>query len=501
MRWPAALALCACGGGSSASTLALVLDIPNGPLDPQGFTSVDVVIHEPGAADVTLSAELVGGAFALGKIAPSEAATIEATLRNDSRAAVGYGRTGVAAALRDGVEIAVPVRRPIVYLAGVASTEMDAGPLWEERPATFSDLAAGATLNGMTTLTGRAVLIVSAGGELYQIAQDASATTGALTGSAHVAPVAAADHKVGAALAGDIAGEVLDGAGADDGSALAIGTTQQLVAFDPVAGGARMLAAGGAFDKVALVGGATGALAAVAIKRGASCTTSELWWAPLDGGAAKLVATGGFADVAADRGHAYYVDGCTGELGEVTAAAATKLRTLMGATGTATALAVSRDQAYVGLASQPSTLALVVAALHGSEPPRVLWSEREQQVLRPIGFPTVQRELEASSVTIGHLELGAGGDYAALSTVAHLDGDEIPTVRFPEMHIDSEELRVFDAATGGTVQRYRSTCDGSLLISPGELSDWECATVAGQGSAGTGLDHHIRSMTFQFGKK
>ena len=48
MRWLAALALfAACGGSKQASAadagnVSLVLDIPNGALDPQGYTSVEI---------------------------------------------------------------------------------------------------------------------------------------------------------------------------------------------------------------------------------------------------------------------------------------------------------------------------------------------------------------------------------------------------------------------------------------------------------------------------
>ena len=510
MRWPGALALCAigaavsaaCGGSDPPAQLSLVLDIPNGPLDPQGFTSVDVVLHEASGHDVALSADLADMKFALGKIAPATGVAIEATLRSDSGAAVGYGRATVPA-LEDGGEVSVAIRRPIIYLAGVSSTELQAGELWQERPATFSDLSIGTALDGTTTLASPAVLMISAGPSLYQVEQDTSTTTDALLGAAHVAKISTADHKVDAARTGDIPGEVLDGAGSDDDTVLAIASATQLTAFDLGSPGGPRVLATGRFDKVAIVSDAAGGPVAVAIKRGptaTACTTSELWWAPLAAGAEAphMVAKGGFGDVASDRGHAYYVDACTGELGELTATGTVKNRTIV---GTPTALAVSNGQAYVGLESQPATLSLVVASFASAEPVRLLWTETELQIVRPAMPPTVQRELEAGTVHIRHLEIGAGGDYVALSTTAQFDGDAISEVRFPEMHIKGEELRVFDAATGGNVQRYRSTCDGSVFSIQSDLHDWSCATIAGQDDATVDHDHHIRSMTFQFGKK
>src|SRR5262245_35218702 len=94
----------ACGGGGTqppAGGVSLVLDIPNGALDPNGFTTVEVVLHEP-SGDVIRSATVADGAFDLGAIDPSASVSVEATLRNDSGAAVGYGRTATTAAVSGG---------------------------------------------------------------------------------------------------------------------------------------------------------------------------------------------------------------------------------------------------------------------------------------------------------------------------------------------------------------------------------------------------------------
>jgi hypothetical protein len=104
-------------------------------------------------------------------------------------------------------------------------------------------------------------------------------------------------------------------------------------------------------------------------------------------------------------------------------------------------------------------------------------------------------------VVIPHLEVGAGGDYIALTTSAHFHGVELTNL-FPEMTIDTEELRVFAAASGGVIQRYRSWCDGVVIVRGVEIDGWECSAAAGQSAAAMGsLEHHIGSMTFQFGKK
>ncbi|HEY6179145.1 MAG TPA: hypothetical protein VIX73_32045 [Kofleriaceae bacterium] len=526
MRWLGALALVgACGGTSSPSTpVSLVLDIPNGVLDPKGYTTVEIVLHEPDG-DVTRTTAVDGsGNFGLDRIDPSNSVSVEATLRNNSGAAMGYGRTAVAAQLASGATITVPVRRPIAYVAGTVSRDADNNPQtpalhWTEAPATYADLSTSAPLDGKSVVGSNAVLMIAAGPNLFMVTQATSDPVGALTGAAQLMPLSSADHAVGTALPGTMTGAVIDGAGSDDGAQLVIGTTTQLFAVDTASGAARPLADGN-FARVAILTSDTGEIDAIAIKNrgattGACATTAELWWAPLTGGGmAHMVATGGFSDVATDRGHAYYVDACKGELGEATATT-TKLLLAIPGTGTAagatagkpTALAVSNGQAYIGVeipppgTGMPATSSLLVAAIGSSDPPGTLWTERAQQVLDVVATPDVQRLLSASSVVFGHLEVGAGGDYVALSTSAHFHAAAIPNL-FPEMTIDTEELRVFAAASGGVVQRYRSWCDGVLRNDGSELSGWECTAATGQSAPAADMfEHHIGSMTFLFGKK
>ena len=533
MRWLGALALLGACGGKQApppdgGAVSLVLDIPNGMLDPRGYTTVQLVLHEP-KRDVTQTATVDGaGNFTLDRIDPSDSVSIEAWLRNDSGAAVGYGRTAVAAALAGGAQITVPVRRPIAYFAGTVSRDADGDPQttplhWTGAPATFADLSAGAALDGKSQIGGSAVLMIGGGPSLYMVGQATSDPNGALTGPAKVTPISTVDHTMAAALSGAMTGAVLDGAGADDGSQLVVGTATQLFAIDAATGAVRALA-DGSFARVAILTADNGELDAVAIKNrgattGACAMTAELWWAPLTGasaGPAHMVAVGGFSDIATDRGRAYYVDACTGELGELTSSAAQKLLAIPG-TGTAagagagkpTALAVSNGQAYIGVETPPGTgpmapaiAALLVTSTASADGMRTLWTEGATQVLDVTSQTDVQRKLSASSVVIPHLEVGAGGDYIALTTSAHFHGDEIVDL-FPEMTIDTEELRVFAAATGGVIARYRSWCDGIIIRRRVlELSGWECSAAAGQSAAfDDTLEHHIGSMTFLFGKK
>src|SRR5262245_21473212 len=261
MRWLGVLAVvCACGGKAPPppSGVALELDIEEGTqLAPSGATSVELILHERTRdgqlRDVVLSTNLTPdpanparSGFDFTGIDPSESVSIEATLRNDSGAAVGYGRTDVATALAGGADIVIKVRRPILYIAGQVSNPPPGdptGPLrWTEVPATYSDLSVGAPLDGKAQVGSSAVMMIGAGHNLYMIAQATSNPNGVLTGPARVVPIATADHQMGSALSGTMMGAVNDGAGADDGTTLVIGTTMQLFVVDATGGTATPLA-------------------------------------------------------------------------------------------------------------------------------------------------------------------------------------------------------------------------------------------------------------------
>lgn len=526
--------------------MTLTLATPGGALDPKGFTSVDLVLHAP-SGDVWLSSSVAktemstGAAFSGIDLPPGTKVSIEATLRNDTHVAVGYGRTAVDAALLDEAMIEVPVRRPIAYIAGAVSRDADGRAStpalhWTEAPATFADLAMGTRLDGKTQVGAQAVLMIGAGPTLYMLTQAITDPNGVLNGPAKIVPISSKDHQPLEALSGTVTGAVADGAGTDDGTTLVVATSTNLFAVttacDPAPcpsgaqpGMAKALADGN-FARVALVTGPTSEINAIAIKNRASatpgaCSASELWWVPVvpaDGAALappQKVATGGFCDIATDRGHAYYIDTIKNELGEVSLDASGKvigraIRVLPALAGTPsdkpTALAVSNGQAYIGIESPPATTSLLVVSTTVSmdrevDQPRTLWSESAHQIARATDFVGVQRQLDATSASIDHIEIGAGGDYVALTTTAHFEGTPIVAANFPGMTIDTEELHVFDASSGGVVQRYRSWCAGILDFTPGDIENWSCASAEGQTAAARDFDHHINSMTFLFGKK
>jgi hypothetical protein len=508
-----ALALAGCGADPPVTgdgAASIVLDIPNGVLDPPGYTSVQVTLHEAGG-DTVRSAPVVDGHFDLGDLDPRAAVSLEAVLRNDNGAAVGYGRTAVAADLAAGAAVTIQVRRPILYIAGVNYSLSGTTKNWFGLPATFSDLAASTTLDGKTTAADKPALMVAAGPSLYAFDHDVVATTGNLTGPARIRTVSTADHALGAQLGTLPAGLVQDGAGSDDGQLLVVGTTEKLYLVDARPGApapVRELATGN-FGRVAVVVGEGGALGAVAIKNRVATTgtcspTAELWWFGGVGNEtadAKMLATGGFADVAADRGRAWYVDACKGELGE---ALPTGVRPGRADLGKPTAIAVSNGQAWIGIErTAPVALALVVAPVDAASGAlRTLWSEPQDQIVSAVDYPGVERRLTGQSATFLQLEIGAGGDYVAAATAGTFHGVRVSAANFPDMDMETRELRVFDAASGGSVERYRSWCLGTLTYQVNDIRAWRCATSTGQTAPATAdREHRMSSMTFLFGKK
>jgi len=509
MRRLLLVALVGCGADGPASTSAsIMLDIPNAALDPKGYTSVEVKLRDA-SGETVRSAAVVSGAFDLGDFDPRSGVSIEAVLRNDSGAAVGYGRTPAALDLIAGETITVQVRRPIVYIAGLKAMGSQSTRTWFGVPATFSDLSTGEPLDGNTLVGDKPVLMIAAGPMLYAINQAASSPDGTLTGTATISPISTGDHTQGAPIPGAMTGAVQDGAGSDDGRTLIVGTSDKLFVVDtsPEAAAPVREIAAGSFGRVAMIAGRDGGLGAIAIRNrvsttGACSPTAELWWIQNTGGEvvdARMIATGGFADVASDGGRAWYVDACKGELGE---ALATGVRAVRADLGRPTALAVSNGQAWIGLEASP-TLSLVVTPVEASTgAPRTLWTERQQQVLAATDYPGVERLLTAQSATFQQLEVGAGGDYIAASATGSYYGGAIIAANFPEMNIQTDELRVFDAASGGIVHRYRSWCDGFYRVALGDIDTWECSLITGQTApAVAARRHRIQSMTTLFGKK
>src|SRR5262245_45918323 len=230
-------ALGACGGTSSPSggDVPVNIAIQHGALEPKGYTTVDLLLHGTlnGAPnDVRRSTAIDAGTGATASfdaidLDPGSSVSVEATLRNDSGTALAYGRTELDASFIADSAITVKVRRPIAYIAGAVSRGGDGSPQspsqhWSEVPATFSDLPVGAPLDGKAQVGSQAIMMIAAGASLYQVTQGIMDPLGGLIGPANVTQISTDDHQAMGALDGSMAGAVVDGAGADNGSTLAV---------------------------------------------------------------------------------------------------------------------------------------------------------------------------------------------------------------------------------------------------------------------------------------
>src|SRR5262245_28671334 len=251
------------GGGGNVT---LTLDIPNAALDPKGYSFVDVVLHLP-SSDIVRTASVVGNAFDLGAIDPADDVWVEATLRTESNAAVGYGRSAGAMKIEAGTNITVQVRRPIVYFSGLVSNTnpMTMATTWSEAPATFSDLSTSGALDGHATIGGMAVLMVAAGPDLFMIEQATSNPSGMLMGPATIQPISTGDHSIKTPLSGSMTGGVVDGAGTGDGSWLVIGTSTSLFLINTQSGMATSVASGN-FSRVAVIDKTDGTSTALVVQ-------------------------------------------------------------------------------------------------------------------------------------------------------------------------------------------------------------------------------------------
>src|SRR6185312_11287002 len=103
----------------------------------------------------------------------------------------------------------------------------------------------------------------------------------------------------------------------------------------------------------------------------------------------------------------------------------------------------------------PAKVSLISASISGSDPPRTLYSSNAVQVVESLDDPGVQRSMDADTAVFNALEVGAGGDYVAATVSSHYLGSAIADANFPQIEMFVDELRVFDAASGAAVQRYR----------------------------------------------
>lgn len=500
------LVIASCGSPSAVTPIELDLTFPGDNLDPVDYTNVEVRVH--GEQELDRVAAIVGDRFDLGGIETMTATSIEAVLRDDSGTMKGYGRISGSLELAPGTQISMPVRRPLLYTAGLVSSDVDGNPTtndlkWTHVPATRVDLSDSAPLDGSTMVGQGAVATLAAGPRLFIIRQATTDPTGGFTGPVMIDEISGADPAMATPLSISLDGAIVDAAGSDDGRTLLVATSTALYAIDVDSSMSTMISQGN-FARVA-VSMRDDVVTALAIADSGSCTSPARLYsirgAFSTGFEVHELAPGGYADVAALAGRTFYIDACAGTLGEVLGDTPTLLATNL---AHPTTLAVAGNGAWIGLepiaSSGPPSLSLVNVPLASSATaPHVVFSHPTTQFVQATQYPDVNRSVTATSMHFSGLELGGGGDFVAFASVVSYSGEAIVEANIPKMQIDTDELWVLDTASGAIVRWYLSWCDGTIVVMFGDIAQWGCATSTGQSAARTGFEHRIRSLAVIFG--
>ena len=507
---------------TASGGVSLVLDIPNGRARSQGLHRRSrSSLHEPtGDIDADRRPSTPTAPSISATIDPTTGVSIEATLRNDSGAAVGYGRTAAAAALRRRREIVVPVRRPIAYIAGTVSTRHERRtrrrrPAWTEAPATFSDLSVGDDARRHDAARqprgpddrGRSEPV-------HGRPRRPATPTGALTGprDAH-AGVDRRSHGRRRA------------AGLDDRRRARRRRQRRRQAardrhHDAAVRGRHHDRRGARARRRQLRAGRDRRRRRPRSTRSRSRTAARppgpARRPPSCGGRRSAgeraggapVATGGFSDIATDRGHAYYVDACKGELGEASA----RDRCVEHADRGSRRRQADRARGVErpGVHRRRDSRRRRSASLAGGRRVDRRPTRRARCGPRPrsrCSTRSTSRTCSASStrssVVFDHLEIGAGGDYIALTTSAHFHGvashrGELP--RDDDRHRGAARVRRRDRRRSSSATAAGATASCRIGSTTSAAGSARRRPARPRPPTAT-LEHHIDSMTFLFGKK
>ena len=199
--------------------------------------------------------------------------------------------------------------------------------------------------------------------------------------------------------------------------------------------------ADGEFDRVTMLIGLDRGVSAVAVRTaarppararapptscGSAASAARPRWAR-----STTVATGGFSDVASDRGHAYYVDQCKGELGEVTMSGITSKRTNLGrATARRGVGRAGVDRRREARQAGAGLAGLRLDQRQRSAAHAVL-EQRACRSSRPSTTRACSARWMPTPPVFNQLEVGAGGDYVATTVSSHYSRQLDPRRQLP----------------------------------------------------------------------
>ena len=515
-----------CGAGSMLAGLAgcsaaanqpvaIVLDIPNGPLEPKGAATVEITLNSITSNDAVIRTANVSasGAFDIGEMPKNQAGRIEAALRSESGALIGYGRSVEVVRFDQGGTATVPVRRPMLYLgSGTSVFKADANdnPVtnsWATRPAVVADLSPDATAIGTSPrLATNAGYLVAAAGTIYGLQQNID-SDGRGNSAVTLVELRSEDHTPGPARPIAVTGDIREAAGSDDGQEIAVATSDGAWLVHVASGTTDRLATG-AYDRITLRDvGADSTQHEVFALSGrvadySNCTAVaklERVTITTDTPNKTLIAMGAISDISTANGRIFFSNVCTGKISEITATGTVEVRVTG---GHPTNLVASDTQMWFSEVRGTIDRSFAVSSLvlSSNDPPRLLWQTPATLLLLTSVIEGVQRTLKPNTAEMDELTL-VSNEFIALRTRMTFDVPRPDFTNLPRTAAQTDSAWIISAAGGGVVSNYQSWCKVLTACGGSDLCGWSCADAAGSSRPASGNEHRLRSLAATFQRR
>jgi len=480
------VAVAACGADGKVS---LRFDVPDVmELRPAGADTLTLIAQVGDDAPRATTAEIGDGtAIDLGDLPIEDEIWLSAELRSSEGQLVGYGRAREPIAVEPEavVEATIPMRRPLVYVAGSTSRLLSL----DASVATTADFQSTVTTAGTPA-----------------VAADVAGTDVAtITSAGGLAYVSTSTHMPSSLPAVTLPASPLDAVATPDGAFLVVGFGGggQIAVVEVATGAVQAVTAPGPAERVAVTRGSDGGWWGVALvgraTADAGCTPSKLVHFPLASPDAAVVldAGVGVSDLAGDdrNGVVAVADRCgdrvlrfdpvAGVLDTTAPVMAIPAPTAVAAHD-GQVWAIGHDLQTASASQVPdgiidAWLVLGRASGAGDAVVEPLTPVVERVVAVNIDFPdqSVTQEIHANEVDADDLAILPGGQLALLTRVV-LRSEALTQGLFgivvPQLDVDTHEYWLLDTATRVVTQRVRTQCtvvEGQCDTDFG-LCDWDC---------------------------
>jgi len=487
------MALGACGdvaGGNVELQLQLP---PTGDLRPVGMTTVGInEIQADGTSSVTTTQLVQDGTgmhFSAGDIAVDVPVTLGAELRDMSARLVGFGAVAnpITPSASDSVSVTIPVRKPIVYVAGnqpVTTIDPTRDPIDPKYQASLNTTGAI-----VVPIDGTEIAVVTSGA----VERYATATHMAIGGAISIS-----------------FGMPLDAAPVPGQRRLVVGTTSGLAVVD-IDGNKTTTFPAMRADRVAVgvAGGVatayllTGRVSPAIGMTGTCSGSSTVYSIAIDSsGAPAQLATGQFADIAADGVAVFGADPCGGQVKRLESGG--KSMPLVGAA----ALAVQNHQLWAAGSMLSATvgarITLVTVSIDGTNP-RPTALPPKSEIVTYDGDSQHELSIFLHADTYIPIDLAVLPDADHVAVIARMDAHRdaaydtfTGTKVIPEMQATVWDVLLADPVTGATT-RIRALCNFMTIAnSNAEFPDWSCASPS-EGEAPAGGEYTPTAIDSVYG--